>query len=149
MRPPMARQPAGPDASRPALLRLVLGDLVGETLGLLQDLSIGGPARKRARSVSSLMPSASPWMILAASPKAVRACTGSPPASYSLPNAAWTCQRSPGKPRSTAIWAASRKWPMACSLCPSHAAKTRSEEHTSELQSQSNLVCRLLLEKKK
>src|SRR2546430_7704898 len=28
-------------------------------------------------------------------------------------------------------------------------AHTRSEEHTSELQSQSNLVCRLLLEKKK
>src|SRR2546427_5645700 len=30
-----------------------------------------------------------------------------------------------------------------------HAVTTRSEEHTSELQSQSNLVCRLLLEKKK
>src|SRR5688572_32453433 len=30
--------------------------------------------------------------------------------------------------------------------CP---ARRRSEEHTSELQSQSNLVCRLLLEKKK
>src|SRR2546427_7570264 len=29
------------------------------------------------------------------------------------------------------------------------AADHRSEEHTSELQSQSNLVCRLLLEKKK
>src|SRR2546427_9034711 len=29
------------------------------------------------------------------------------------------------------------------------AAIARSEEHTSELQSQSNLVCRLLLEKKK
>src|SRR5688572_32508130 len=29
------------------------------------------------------------------------------------------------------------------------SAPTRSEEHTSELQSQSNLVCRLLLEKKK
>src|SRR5688572_32548194 len=29
------------------------------------------------------------------------------------------------------------------------ALRTRSEEHTSELQSQSNLVCRLLLEKKK
>src|SRR2546430_6088028 len=28
------------------------------------------------------------------------------------------------------------------------AVKHRSEEHTSELQSQSNLVCRLLLEKK-
>src|SRR2546430_8555742 len=30
-------------------------------------------------------------------------------------------------------------------ICP----RARSEEHTSELQSQSNLVCRLLLEKKK
>src|SRR2546427_7578069 len=29
------------------------------------------------------------------------------------------------------------------------AVAARSEEHTSELQSQSNLVCRLLLEKKK
>src|SRR2546427_8489575 len=29
------------------------------------------------------------------------------------------------------------------------AVRVRSEEHTSELQSQSNLVCRLLLEKKK
>src|SRR5688572_32331274 len=33
-------------------------------------------------------------------------------------------------------------WPDVCS-------SQRSEEHTSELQSQSNLVCRLLLEKKK
>src|SRR2546430_10711029 len=32
---------------------------------------------------------------------------------------------------------------LACAL------EARSEEHTSELQSQSNLVCRLLLEKKK
>src|SRR5688572_31678279 len=30
-----------------------------------------------------------------------------------------------------------------------HLRRMRSEEHTSELQSQSNLVCRLLLEKKK
>src|SRR5256886_11302257 len=30
----------------------------------------------------------------------------------------------------------------------SRVARLRSEEHTSELQSQSNLVCRLLLEKK-
>src|SRR5256886_13383083 len=30
-----------------------------------------------------------------------------------------------------------------------HRRTRRSEEHTSELQSQSNLVCRLLLEKKK
>src|SRR5256886_5991296 len=33
--------------------------------------------------------------------------------------------------------------------CFRQTARTRSEEHTSELQSQSNLVCRLLLEKKK
>src|SRR2546430_4415300 len=36
----------------------------------------------------------------------------------------------------TIIWKTYRNW-------------IRSEEHTSELQSQSNLVCRLLLEKKK
>src|SRR2546427_4772615 len=35
------------------------------------------------------------------------------------------------------------------SLNPLALDPTRSEEHTSELQSQSNLVCRLLLEKKK
>src|SRR2546430_3898806 len=34
-------------------------------------------------------------------------------------------------------------------LHPASPYVTRSEEHTSELQSQSNLVCRLLLEKKK
>src|SRR5688572_32470851 len=33
-------------------------------------------------------------------------------------------------------------------VLPVPAKKLRSEEHTSELQSQSNLVCRLLLEKK-
>src|SRR5688572_31567336 len=32
---------------------------------------------------------------------------------------------------------------------PAPRGRGRSEEHTSELQSQSNLVCRLLLEKKK
>src|SRR5688572_31235459 len=32
---------------------------------------------------------------------------------------------------------------------PTALSPLRSEEHTSELQSQSNLVCRLLLEKKK
>src|SRR2546430_13426738 len=34
-------------------------------------------------------------------------------------------------------------------VIPRARADDRSEEHTSELQSQSNLVCRLLLEKKK
>src|SRR2546427_7969256 len=36
------------------------------------------------------------------------------------------------------------EWPL-----PGLLPVVRSEEHTSELQSQSNLVCRLLLEKKK
>src|SRR2546427_3434559 len=40
-------------------------------------------------------------------------------------------------PRPGALWAST------------HPPWARSEEHTSELQSQSNLVCRLLLEKKK
>src|SRR2546430_11417172 len=37
---------------------------------------------------------------------------------------------------------------LICKL-NSYSHPMRSEEHTSELQSQSNLVCRLLLEKKK
>src|SRR2546427_8792890 len=44
-------------------------------------------------------------------------------------------------------------WPplawLACGHRGDPTVEVRSEEHTSELQSQSNLVCRLLLEKKK
>src|SRR2546430_8200457 len=39
--------------------------------------------------------------------------------------------------------------PSAMQFKSQNAGPVRSEEHTSELQSQSNLVCRLLLEKKK
>src|SRR2546427_4786878 len=48
--------------------------------------------------------------------------------------------------RSSVWWAIQvlNLWPLACEA----SALPRSEEHTSELQSQSNLVCRLLLEKK-
>src|SRR2546427_4534945 len=42
-----------------------------------------------------------------------------------------------------------RSGPSLMMLMPFVVRETRSEEHTSELQSQSNLVCRLLLEKKK
>src|SRR2546430_12843055 len=38
---------------------------------------------------------------------------------------------------------------LAVGLAESDVVTVRSEEHTSELQSQSNIVCRLLLEKKK
>src|SRR2546430_9629789 len=50
----------------------------------------------------------------------------------------------------TAAGPVDRLWePLAAKQAPrnGYAAK-RSEEHTSELQSQSNLVCRLLLDKK-
>src|SRR2546430_8783276 len=51
------------------------------------------------------------------------------------------------EPTSGAVWNANRG---AISLRVRVLGKSaRSEEHTSELQSQSNLVCRLLLEKKK
>src|SRR2546430_8732360 len=39
--------------------------------------------------------------------------------------------------------------PARCTRTTRSGSSRRSEEHTSELQSQSNLVCRLLLEKKK
>src|SRR5690606_42027649 len=42
---------------------------------------------------------------------------------------------------------ASARWPNGCGRCCACPA-SRSEEHTSELQSRENLVCRLLLEKK-
>src|SRR5258706_10358914 len=47
---------------------------------------------------------------------------------------------------STKFFASSR---IAAVPGPDNAARARSEEHTSELQSLTNLVCRLLLEKKK
>src|SRR2546430_13631973 len=40
-------------------------------------------------------------------------------------------------------------WALASGASDGAIGLGRSEEHTSELQSQSNLVCRLLLEKKK
>src|SRR2546430_3470706 len=43
----------------------------------------------------------------------------------------------------------SKKIPLKEPSTSKPAPDQRSEEHTSELQSQSNLVCRLLLEKKK
>src|SRR6266478_7583566 len=49
-------------------------------------------------------------------------------------------------PRSTHATDSTCHVAAVCAIGNSSA--TRSEEHTSELQSQSNLVCRLLLEKK-
>src|SRR5690606_39681079 len=72
-----------------------------------------------------------------------------------------SCSRSPEPrdgvaPRFRWHWRRSWQWmaPRIGSLAPACCAMlrdecSRSEEHTSELQSRENLVCRLLLEKKK
>src|SRR2546427_2269242 len=56
-------------------------------------------------------------------------------------------RRGSSRPR-RASWRRGRR-ARGCRACGSGRRPSRSEEHTSELQSQSNLVCRLLLEKKK
>src|SRR2546428_5513420 len=59
-------------------------------------------------------------------------------------------QRTEGKSAHDAILQACSIRRMAsCADLPSVRCASRSEEHTSELQSRSDLVCRLLLEKKK
>src|SRR5690606_41452518 len=45
--------------------------------------------------------------------------------------------------------AEARRSSLRVGRCPFIVHRVRSEEHTSELQSRENLVCRLLLEKKK
>src|SRR2546430_13496226 len=60
-----------------------------------------------------------------------------------------SCRHAP--PRWCGSFPINGRTPSGCGAAhtPTHWARPRSEEHTSELQSQSNLVCRLLLEKKK
>src|SRR5439155_20147246 len=62
--------------------------------------------------------------------------------------------KSPNFARNASIAPAiTTEWPWAMSITstsvPARNSATRSEEHTSELQSRGHLVCRLLLEKKK
>src|SRR5205085_11314295 len=78
--------------------------------------------------------------------------TSSPPPD----RASGRCSRSAPRATATRHTSASPRSPVTHSssapTCSSNRACSRpkrSEEHTSELQSQSNLVCRLLLEKKK
>src|SRR5256886_12025580 len=51
--------------------------------------------------------------------------------------------------RRTTVGGTSKRVNVCTSCIKAGKITRRSEEHTSELQSQSNLVCRLLLEKKK
>src|SRR5260370_6936387 len=54
-----------------------------------------------------------------------------------------------GQERDRAVLRSWRRCIDSHRLDPAHTSEARSEEHTSELQSHLNLVCRLLLEKKK
>src|SRR2546430_7461066 len=54
----------------------------------------------------------------------------------------------PTTPRPIPARVSSAPWRTTIRTTAAGLAPRRSEEHTSELQSQSNLVCRLLLEKK-
>src|SRR5438270_6369928 len=60
-----------------------------------------------------------------------------------------TCSKYSSVSFRSQIAAQSRSSETLSRLASGFRASRRSEEHTSELQSQSNLVCRLLLEKKK
>src|SRR5690606_40593547 len=79
------------------------------------------------------------WLVAAES-------IGSTTATFSTPAARTMTARSTG--RRSRPWASCAEagwgWPPDRAVVP-----LRSEEHTSELQSRENLVCRLLLEKKK
>src|SRR2546427_1903021 len=60
----------------------------------------------------------------------------------------WPTTKGASRMKSLASGTQGRMGASSSSL-PRPSRQGRSEEHTSELQSQSNLVCRLLLEKKK
>src|SRR2546430_4349190 len=61
---------------------------------------------------------------------------------YAAPARSWARANPASPPSASATSSATSRYSKT-------RLPTRSEEHTSELQSQSNLVCRLLLEKKK
>src|SRR2546430_11368247 len=65
---------------------------------------------------------------------------------FSIRSSTWT--QAARSCASMASRSRTRKLTISCWALDAMLAQ-RSEEHTSELQSQSNLVCRLLLEKKK
>src|SRR5690606_41262511 len=77
------------------------------------------------------------------------------------PSDLWRCSAACCAPAPSARWTVRTRWPRSSPPCsppptttspaPTTAptcSRPRSEEHTSELQSRENLVCRLLLEKK-
>src|SRR2546430_13462844 len=75
------------------------------------------------------------------------AMTKQPAGQLMLPNA--SRQFLTVEPLAPGEFSATRTYFGRTAFRPKALSAVRSEEHTSELQSQSNIVCRLLLEKKK
>src|SRR3989440_5907727 len=87
-------------------------------------------------------------------PSASGSENGTPTSTKSAPAAATSRRASSdvsgvGNPAVRYGMSAARRVPAFPRMARQRAAIRRSEEHTSELQSRSDLVCRLLLEKKK
>src|SRR5690606_40183478 len=74
-----------------------------------------------------------------------------PPSPRPAPSPSRCLPRRPRRPRPRAVRTPRRRLaaPRVPGRSSGRARRLRSEEHTSELQSRENLVCRLLLEKKK
>src|SRR2546421_1006547 len=72
-----------------------------------------------------------------------------PPRSTLFPYTTLFRSNQPYLMASIGCWLSVMKWITPLMPCQGGASSLRSEEHTSELQSRSDLVCRLLLEKKK
>src|SRR5260370_30262727 len=86
--------------------------------------------------------------VSAARPSALRRSIATPSAAITSPS---VLRRFTAPPSTAAMWPLVFKRSLPTPLAPATPAPVlrRSEEHTSELQSHLNLVCRLLLEKKK
>src|SRR2546430_1934046 len=121
------RHPAHPHRSR-----LALANASGSSAASVQRRSLCGPTAITSRS----------------SPNSASSCRQAPHGEAGgSASVATTMRLSARAPAATAAPSAIRS---AQIVSPYDALSTlRSEEHTSELQSQSNLVCRLLLEKTK
>src|SRR6266480_1052460 len=124
----------------PMIDTIKIGHMIGPPLW---NLSINQlPARK---PVSGVGEAAGAALAAAAAGLSAAGCPGLSVAVTGAPGAAG-CPAAPGCPGAAGCCAAGCPGAAGCCAagCPG-----RSEEHTSELQSHVNLVCRLLLEKKK
>src|SRR5574341_93247 len=96
-----------------------------------------------------------PGCVWNATPRSLSPLESNPQLSFATRVEDWTCLgQHKRQPEFPVVTRESRRNSRKTTWLPRHREMkpfpaTRSEEHTSELQSPTNLVCRLLLEKKK